>query len=100
MLRHIVMWRLKEQAEGGTAAQNAGELKNRLLALRKSIPQILEMEVGLEFKPSESAQDAVLVSAFQDARALQIYQEHPEHRKVVEFVKKIISDRRVVDYEI
>jgi hypothetical protein len=100
MLKHIVMWRMKDQAEGASAEQNAQELKRRLESLEAVIPEILELEVGLQFKAPEPAWDVVLVSAFENPAALEIYQKNPEHEKVVEFVKKIISDRKVVDYEI
>ncbi len=100
MLKHIVMWKLKEEAEGQLKKANAGELKIRLEALKEKIPEIQELEVGLQMEPSEAAYDVVLVSIFQNQEGLGNYQKHPEHQKVVEFVKKIIMDRKVVDYEV
>ncbi len=93
MLKHIVMWKLKPEALG-----QAREMKVRLEALREKIPQILELEVGLPVKPAEGQPDLVLVSLFQDEAALETYQKHPDHLPVVEFVKKIAAERRVVDY--
>lgn len=99
MLKHIVMWKLKDEAEGRSKKENALELKKRLEALKDPVPEVLELEVGLQFEPSEAAYDALLFSVFKDKAALETYQKHPEHQKVVEFVKKIILDRKVVDYE-
>ncbi len=99
MLKHIVMWKLKDEAEGREKSGNALELKRRLEALKGPIREIVELEVGLQFEPSEAACDVALYSVFKDKADLEIYQKHPEHQKVVEFVKKIVSDRKVVDYE-
>jgi hypothetical protein len=41
-----------------------------------------------------------LCTAFESWEDLQRYQEHPRHRKVVEFVRGVVSDRAVVDYEV
>ena len=100
MLKHIVMWKLKAEAEGRDAAGNAQEMKRQLESLKARIPEILELEVGLPLKPLEGNPDLVLVSLFRDEAALEVYQKHPDHQKVVEFVKKIFAERRVVDYQI
>ncbi|HEY3596095.1 MAG TPA: Dabb family protein, partial [Paraburkholderia sp.] len=47
MIRHIVMWKLKDHAEGATRAQNALKLKAKLEACRAIVPGILHLEVGL-----------------------------------------------------
>lgn len=100
MIKHIVMWKLKEYAAGAKAQQNAEILKTRLLALKDSIPEIKEMEVGFNFNPSEAACDVALYSVFESKEGLETYQLHPEHQKVAVFVNEIRSDRSVVDYEI
>jgi len=100
MLKHIVMWKLKEEAEGAGKKQNALEMKKRLENLKGSISEIKELEIGLQMEPMEAAYDLVLYSAFRDKGDLERYQKHPEHQKVVEFVKKVVADRKVVDYEV
>ena len=37
MLRHIVMWKLKESAEGGTRAENIVKLKAKLETCRSIV---------------------------------------------------------------
>jgi hypothetical protein len=100
MIKHIVMWKLKEEAEGLRKKDNAFELKRRLEDLRGVVPQIMDLEAGLQIEPNEAAYDVVLYSVFKDMNGLAEYQKHPEHQKVVEFVKKIVADRKVVDYEV
>jgi len=98
MLKHIVLFKLKEKAEGAARGDNANKLKRELEALPAKIPQIMRMEVGLNAVPSEAAYDVAIYSEFADKDALAIYQKHPEHMKVVELVKKIVEGRAVTDY--
>ncbi len=99
MVKHIVMWKLKDAAEGARREQNAQRLKEKLEALRQTIPEIRGLEVGLNINPSPEAFDVVLVSEFEDQAALAAYQNHPEHRRLIsEFLEKVRSEKRVVDY--
>lgn len=99
MVKHIVMWKLKEQAAGASAKENAAKLKERLEALQATISEIKEIEVGINFNPGEAACDVVLYSAFESREALEAYQKHPDHVAIVGFVNEIRSTRHVVDYE-
>jgi hypothetical protein len=98
MLKHIVMWKLKDRAEGRTKAENAKMMKLMLEGLKEKIQEIEHIEVGMNVIPSEAAFDVVLYSEFRDEKALVTYQKHPEHVKVAEIVGKIKEDRVVVDY--
>ena len=87
MLKHIVMWKLKEFAEGKTKAENAQFMKENLERLVGIIPEIKSLQVGINEKISDMAYDAVLISTFEDAEALARYKEHPEHVKVSNYCK-------------
>jgi hypothetical protein len=100
MIKHIVLWKLKEDEGGWSKQENAFELKRRLEALKNKIPEILELEIGFPIEKGETVSDVALYSLFKDKGSLEIYQKHPEHQKVVEFVKQIAVERRVVDYEV
>lgn len=100
MVKHIVMWKLKETARGVSKEQNAKELKSILEDLKNKIDAIREIEVGIDFNGSEAAYDVVLYSVFDSKEDLQTYQKHPDHVKVVGFVNEIRKERVVVDYEI
>ncbi len=99
MIKHIVMWRLKDEALGATKEENAFKLKETLLALKDVIDELKAVDVGINFNPSEAAFDVVLYSEFDNREGLEAYQKHPEHVKIVEFVGEIRTDRAVVDYE-
>lgn len=100
MIKHIVMWKLKEEAEGKTKAENALELKKRLEALKAEIVEIKEIEVGLNICDSDQAYDVVLNSVFEDEASLERYQKHPKHLAVGSFIGKIREERVVVDYQL
>lgn len=99
MIKHIVMWRLKDSAAGAGKEENARRLKEALHALEGVIDELKAVEVGINFNPSPAAFDVVLYSEFEDREGLEAYQNHPEHLKIVDFVGEIRSDRAVVDYE-
>lgn len=97
MIRHIVMWRLSEQA--GDMTDNALRLKRLLEGLNGRIPGLLRLEVGIDFSREGESSDVVLYSEFESKEALDAYQGHPAHLEVVPFVKSVRAERRVVDYE-
>ncbi|MFA9462429.1 Dabb family protein [Thiohalorhabdus methylotrophus] len=100
MVKHIVMWRLKEEAQGNGRSANAELVKEKLEALEGRIPGLLKIEVGLDFSATDSSADVVLYSEFESREALKAYQAHPEHEAVKPFIGDVQSERRVVDYEV
>ena len=98
MLKHIVMWKLKEFAEGKTKAENALIMKESLERLVGIVPEIISLQVGINEKESDMAYDAVLISTFADAEALARYKVHPEHVKVSDYCKEIRESRTFVDF--
>ena len=100
MIKHIVMFRLKESAMGRSKNENLQELKILLESLQEKIPVVKCLEVGINMGKSASASDIALYSEFDDMQALENYRIHPEHVKVVDYIDKICSERRVADYEV
>jgi hypothetical protein len=94
------MWKFKAEAEGKTKAENCRYIKERLEALPPIIPQLKKIEVGINFNPSAMAYDMALYSEFDSPEDLEIYQNHPDHKKVSEYVAKVREERAVVDYTI
>ncbi len=98
MVKHIVMWKLKDEAEGNSKAENAQKIKAMLEALPDVIPDILEMQVGINENGGEF--DAVLISAFPSYDALKAYDGHSEHLKVRAFIKAVSCGRSALDFTI
>ncbi|MCF7847644.1 MAG: Dabb family protein [Kiritimatiellales bacterium] len=95
MVKHIVMWRFRD----GVAEADKLEMKRRLEALKGVVPGLVEIEIGMNVAAGDAAKDMVLCSEFQSLEDLKTYAVHPEHLKVVEFVKPLVCERAVVDYE-
>ena len=100
MIKHIVQWMLKENAEGNSKAINAQKAKQMLEALNGKIPGLIKLEVGIDFSRTDSSSDIVLYSEFETREALENYQNHPEHLAVKQFIGAIRTERRIIDYEI
>ncbi len=77
-------------------------LKTKLMLeeLEASIGSLLKMEVGINFSTRPSAHDLVLIADFGDDAGLNIYRDHPEHIKVLDYLKTVVSKTSVVDYSI
>ncbi len=99
MIKHIVVWKLKDFAEGNSKDVNAREVKRLLEGLRGKIPGLCKIEVGLNFTQEEGAADIVLYSEFDSKEALDAYQIHPAHVAVKGFVGAVRSQRILADYE-
>ncbi len=99
MIKHIVLWKLKDSVDGQPKKELAVRLKKALEDLIGKIPEIRMLEVGINTNPADIASDVSIYSEFDSQKDLEAYQKHPEHSKVVELVKKVTVERRVSDYE-
>ena len=100
MIRHIVMWKFKNEAEGKSKVENMAVVRDSLYALLPIIPEIKKMEIGFDVKHTDMSMDLLLLTEFDSLDALAIYANHPEHLKVAEYVRKVIETRVVLDCEI
>ena len=96
MIKHIVMWKFKNNV----LEADKREMKRQLKALKGVVPTLLKIEVGLDLSCKDASMDMVLYSEFNGFDDLKAYATHSAHLKVVKFVKPLVSDRAVVDYEI
>lgn len=99
MIKHIVMWKLKEHAEGADRLANAREMQRRLEECAQIVPGILAFEVGLAQPGLEATYDVVLYSAFESREALAAYAAHPTHQALMPFFKAVREERQCMDYE-
>ena len=98
MIKHIVMWKLKDHGNGNTKEQNAAIIKEKLELLPSKISGILKLEVGIDFSKTESSGDLVLYSEFATKQDLDNYLAHPDHKSVMPFINEARTERFVVDY--
>lgn len=98
MLKHIVMFKLKEKYKGKSKAELALEIKTALEKLPEIIPQIRYYEIGINELSDPRAYDIVLISAFEDKEQLEIYRNHPQHKETLQFILERAEDAKVVDF--
>jgi len=92
MIKHIVMWKLRDKAD-------AVAIKAQLDELAGKIPGLLNIEVGIDFLESDQSADLVLIVELENREALEVYQNHPQHQAVVPLVKAAAISRSVIDFE-
>ena len=100
MIRHIVMWRFLESAEGNSKVENIKIATESLYALIPKISEIKKMEIGADLLHTSASMDMALVTEFETLDTLHTYATHPEHLKVAEFMKKVTESRVVLDCEL
>lgn len=100
MLKHIVMWKLKDHAEGADKISNARKLKALLETCDKLVPGMLKLEVALAAADLEATYDVLLYTEFSDKKALDAYQDHPTHQALKPFIGAVRSERQCMDYEV
>lgn len=99
MVKHIVMWKLKEEHNNMTKDELILEMSNQLLELKGKINELVDIQVGVNGIHFEKNSDLVLITEFNSFEDLEIYAKHPDHLKVVAFAKEIVIERACVDFE-
>ena len=94
MVVHIVMFQFQNENK----AANIAKAKEMLENLMGAVPSLRSMEVGENFAAEDRAMDLSIITTFDDKEGLQAYAVHPEHVKVVEFIKSVVEYSKVVDY--
>jgi len=99
MIRHIVMFRLREYKTREEKLKAVEAVRNELLSMRKKIDVIRDFEVGINFTVDDSAFDLVINSTFEFRDALKAYQVHPGHQAFILFNKDYSVKKTIIDYE-
>ena len=100
MIKHVVCWKLYEEALGKGKQRNAEMIRERLQALSEAIPTMHSVEIGVNSsRASQDNYDVTLLCEFDDFETLKAYQEHPEHQAFVEFVTPLTEHVVNVDFE-
>ncbi len=100
MIKHIVFFKLADIAEGKSKAENALFIKTELENLKAIIPQIKTIEVGINHHDADASNyDISLYSEFESLDDLNIYVQHPAHKKIGAYITAVRVARAAVDYE-
>jgi len=100
MLKHIVSWTLKDQAEGADKATNIQRMLEKLESCRGIVPGMRVFELSRATEGLDFTADIALYSEFDNREALAAYQVHPTHQAILPFVAAVRATRHCLDYEV
>ncbi len=96
MVKHIILWKLKEEFNTFEVKQG---IKEGLEGLLGVVPGLLEIKVQIDKLDSSNA-DVMLYSVLESENALKGYAIHPAHVKVAdENVRPYTESRACIDFE-
>ena len=99
MFKHIVFWKFAEEAEGRAKQENMDIVKEGLLSLRGKVETLVSAEVGQDVLHTDASSDMCLICTFNDREGFIVYRDHSEHLKVLAYIKKVITERKIIDFE-
>lgn len=98
MVRHVILWELKEEFSAEEKAVIKQDIKTALEALAGVIPGLVSITVNINGLASSNA-DCMLDSVFADEAALQAYQKHPAHQEAANTkVRPFVAKRLCLDF--
>ncbi|MBP5455160.1 MAG: Dabb family protein [Paludibacteraceae bacterium] len=98
MIKHIVLFKLKEFNTPTEKMDKMGQIKTGLESLKAIIPEINSIEVGLNCNPKEKF-DIALVTTHKNMQDLATYANHPDHLAVSKIIREVLEERSCVDFE-
>lgn len=98
MVKHIVLFKLKEELPATEKQAVMNQFKEAIEALPAKISVIRKIEVGLNVNPAE-AWDIALYSEFDSQEDVKIYAAHPDHVAAGKLLADVKLNRACVDYE-
>ena len=100
MVKHIILWTLKDELSDEEKQSVKVGIKEGLEGLAGQIPGMVDISVRIDSLESSNA-DVMLDSTFDSEEALKGYSVHPKHVAVADTrVRPYTAVRSCMDYEI
>ncbi|ADV44936.1 Dabb family protein [Bacteroides helcogenes] len=99
MIKHIVLFKLKDNASADEKLVAMNNFKEAIEALPSKISVIRKIEVGLNINPGETWSIA-LYSEFDTLDDIKFYATHPDHVAAGRLIANVKENRACVDYEV
>ena len=101
MVKHIILWKLKDEYSDSEKAEIKKGIKAGLEGLAGVIPGLVEIKVNADGRLASSNADVMLDSTFTDEAALKGYAGHPAHQEVANTrVRPFTETRLCLDFEV
>jgi hypothetical protein len=99
MIRHIVLFKLKDFPDQSEKMIAANEVIKHLNELPTKIDLIRRYEAGIDLRKLAWSYDIVLTMDFDTLADLDKYTVHPAHQAFIAFNKDYSVDKVAIDYE-
>lgn len=100
MVKHIILWKLKDEYTEAQKAEIRAGIKEGLEGLNGQIPGMIDISVRTDYLPTSTV-DVMLDTTFEDADALAAYAKNPKHVAVADTkVRPFTSNRACMDFEV
>ena len=100
MVKHVILWKLKEELGDKSRQEVLSGIKDNLEALAGKVPGLINITV-ITSPLASSNTDVMLDSELEHEDALKAYQVHPEHVKAADtYVRPYTETRMCMDYEV
>lgn len=100
MVRHVIIWTIKDEYTEAEKEEIKAGIKAGLEGLQGKIPGLVEIKVNTD-KLASSSGDAMLDSLFESEEALKNYSSNPLHVEVATTkVRPFMKIRSSFDYEV
>jgi hypothetical protein len=93
MIRHVVLFKTVKDAP-------LTLIKEKIENLKTEIPEIIDISVGIDIDFDPNSSDFCVITDVKDIKDLNIYANHPEHLKVISFIKPYVTERKVTDFKV
>lgn len=101
MVKHIILWKLKDEYSEAEKEEIKKGIKAGLESLAGVIPGLVEIKVNASGRLDSSTADVMLDTTFVDGEALKGYAQHPAHQKAANTcVRPFTQTRLCLDFEI
>lgn len=100
MVKHIILWKLRDELTEAEKATVKAGIKEGLEALVGQVPGLIECIVNIDGRLASSNADVMLDSTLESPEALKGYAVHPAHVAVADTKVRPYTDvRTCLDYE-
>ena len=100
MVKHIIMWNLKDELSCEEKAKIKTDAKTNLESLVGQIPGLIDLKIQTEYLDTSNV-DLMLDSTFENVESLKQYAIHPKHVEMADkYVRPYTAKRACIDYEI
>lgn len=100
MVKHVILWKLKEELSAEEKAMRAAAMKEQLESLVGRVPGLVSLTIVTNGLASSNA-DVMLDSVLESEEALKGYAVHPAHVAVADgYVRPYTQVRMCMDYEL